>query len=298
MRGNLNSGSLDEQGKAIVEGLGGAWSRSGGMCRCPAHDDRSPSLSVRPGDRRLLFHCFAGCETVRVIRSLEALGLLHPGGPGSERSARGSSRSRRDHGGAARRLWAAARPLAGTPAERYLRSRGLMLPVDDLRYLARAPCGRGIQAILRPALLAAVRDSSGLVAIHRTFLDPVSAALARLPFPKRALGPLGTGSVRLGSPDRGTLGLAEGIESALSATILTGVPCWATLGSERFARVALPGTVCRLVLFLDNDSAGHRAEKLARYAHRMAAVSVEARYPQAAGSDWNDLLRGRDAAHE
>src|SRR5918996_354283 len=32
------------------------------MARCPAHDDRSPSLSVRKGeDGRILVHCHAGC---------------------------------------------------------------------------------------------------------------------------------------------------------------------------------------------------------------------------------------------
>ena len=41
--------------------------------RCPAHDDRTPSLSVRAGtDGRVLLLCRAGCPTERV---LEAIGL-------------------------------------------------------------------------------------------------------------------------------------------------------------------------------------------------------------------------------
>jgi putative DNA primase/helicase len=49
--------------------------------QCPAHDDRTPSLSVREADdRRALVNCFAGCETEAV---LDALGLdwsdLFPG---------------------------------------------------------------------------------------------------------------------------------------------------------------------------------------------------------------------------
>lgn len=40
-------------------------------CRCPAHDDTNPSLSVmQTGDGTVLVHCFAGCETVEVCRKL------------------------------------------------------------------------------------------------------------------------------------------------------------------------------------------------------------------------------------
>ncbi len=43
------------------------------LSRCPAHDDRSPSLAIKDGDDgRVLIHCFAGCETEDV---LSALGL-------------------------------------------------------------------------------------------------------------------------------------------------------------------------------------------------------------------------------
>ena len=43
----------------------------GFMASCPAHDDRSPSLSVKEGnDGRVLLHCFAGCTFYEVIESL------------------------------------------------------------------------------------------------------------------------------------------------------------------------------------------------------------------------------------
>jgi hypothetical protein len=43
------------------------------VCRCPSHDDRGPSLSVRDvGDGRTLVYCFAGCATGDI---LSALGL-------------------------------------------------------------------------------------------------------------------------------------------------------------------------------------------------------------------------------
>jgi hypothetical protein len=33
----------------------------GYTAKCPAHDDSSPSLSIRQKDNRILVHCFAGC---------------------------------------------------------------------------------------------------------------------------------------------------------------------------------------------------------------------------------------------
>ena len=288
------SPSLEAHGREIVERLGGEWRGNGGMCRCPAHDDRNPSLSVRSGERRLLFHCFAGCETGTVIRALNRLQLLLPGPPADSRetAVTPADPGRRNRGAAAR-LWAAARPIGRTPAEAYLASRGLALEMPDLRYHPRTPYGRASQAIFRPAMLARVRDESGLVAVHRTFLDPRSARLADLPVPKRALGRLGQGAVRLRPPDQGTIGWAEGIETALAAMMLSGIPCWATLGTERFARVALPPSVRRLILFLDSDAGGRRAESLARSAQRGTGIEIEARYPATAGADWNDVLLGR-----
>ena len=288
--------SLEDGGRALVERLGGRWTAGGGLCRCPAHHDRTPSLSVRPGERRLLFHCFAGCETGKVIRALCALQLLGEGLAAEDREvAHNPADPNRRNRGAAARLWAAARPIGRSPVEAYLRSRGLTVAASDLRYHARAPYGQGTQAIFRPAMLAAVRDESGLVAVHRTFLDLRPARLADLPVPKRALGRLGKGAVRLYPPRDGTLGWAEGIENAMAATRLTGISCWATLGTERFARVALPASVKRLILFLDNDAGGRRAERLARDALAGAGVELEVRYPEAAGADWNDVLLGHPA---
>ena len=40
------------------------------MARCPAHQDRSPSLSVRETDNRILVHCFGGCEVGDVLEAV------------------------------------------------------------------------------------------------------------------------------------------------------------------------------------------------------------------------------------
>lgn len=44
------------------------WSGAGFVAKCPAHRDRSPSLSVSRGrDDRMLLHCFAGCSPEVVL---------------------------------------------------------------------------------------------------------------------------------------------------------------------------------------------------------------------------------------
>lgn len=40
------------------------------MACCPAHEDRTPSLSVRDADGRILLRCFGGCETGDVLAAL------------------------------------------------------------------------------------------------------------------------------------------------------------------------------------------------------------------------------------
>jgi putative DNA primase/helicase len=63
--------SVDE----IVRALGGRRSGAGWIARCPAHEDRNPSLSVSVRDGKILVHCHAGCDQRAVVEALKALGL-------------------------------------------------------------------------------------------------------------------------------------------------------------------------------------------------------------------------------
>jgi len=57
----------------ILERLDGVHDNGGGnyMACCPAHDDRSPSLSIKQcDDERILLHCFAGCDVEDVCSAL------------------------------------------------------------------------------------------------------------------------------------------------------------------------------------------------------------------------------------
>ena len=120
---------------------------------------------------------------------------------------------------AARRLFQAGRPLPGTPAEAYLRTRGIAGRLDwpALRYHPSVYYRETDHASLEswPALLAAVTDLEGNVTgIQRTWLDPHRAAKAPLADPRRALGHLLGNGVRFGKA-ADIIAAGEGVE-----------PCW------------------------------------------------------------------------
>lgn len=58
--------------------------------KCPAHEDRSPSLSVKAlDDGRVLVHCHAGCSAADVLASVGmSLKDLYPGGALGELSGK------------------------------------------------------------------------------------------------------------------------------------------------------------------------------------------------------------------
>lgn len=58
--------TLSGSGKAQAKKSGNSWK----VC-CPAHDDRTPSLSLTDGDKMLLYNCFGGCSQEDVKKALE-----------------------------------------------------------------------------------------------------------------------------------------------------------------------------------------------------------------------------------
>ena len=91
--------------ETIAKALGGRKAGGGWTARCPAHDDRTPSLSIRDADDgKVLVRCHAGCDQERVIAALRARGLWAENGPRSlSRTARRTSVERKpDHDDAKR----------------------------------------------------------------------------------------------------------------------------------------------------------------------------------------------------
>lgn len=267
----------------LVQRLGGRWHGYTAMCRCPAHDDRTPSLSLRQGDRRVLVTCFAGCTPQAVLRGL-------PGGTASVHFAPSGS-IYRPSAAHVSRLWDQAMPVPGTLAARYLRSRWLSEALADVRYHPRCPIGPRPQTVFRPALLVAVREGRDLVAVQRCVLDRHAACTGKL-----MLGRPGRGAWQ-GAQAGGTLAVAEGCESAAAFTILTGLPCWASLGARRLDQLRIPPRVQEIVLAEDADFEGTRAAAHALLRYRADGLVVRRCPPPRPHKDWADILTaGRDGS--
>lgn len=202
---------------------------------------------------------------------------------------------------AARRLFAASQPLAGTLAERYLARRGIALaePAPALRFhprcYHRAPAGRQVW----PALIAAVTDGAGAITgVHRTWLDPATAGKAPLDQPRRALGHLLGHGVRFGTVDD-TLAAGEGIETVLALCMaLPGLPAVAALSAAHLAALLFPPGLRRLYVASDADAAGGRALERLTGRGRTCGVEVHPLVPWAEDTNADLMARGLDGVRD
>jgi len=187
-------------------------------------------------------------------------------------------------------LWGKSLPVRATdPAGVYLASRlGRMPERTGLRFQPRCPYPEGDTW---PAMLAMFVGVDGTPSgLHRTYLteDGRKAPVVSV---KLSLGPLiNGGAVRL-SPIAPTLGIAEGIETALAVTAQFGVPCWAALNANRLAAWEPPAGVREVVIFADNDeSFTGQTAAFDLEARIRRKVSVRIEIPMTEDRDWCDVL--------
>jgi putative DNA primase/helicase len=131
--------------------------------------------------------------------------------------------------------------------------------------------------------------------VQLTYLNARTGAKACISAPRITVGQMGTGAVRLAAAGA-TLGLAEGVETALSATELHGVPCWATLGGQRLSKITLPAEVKTVHVFADNDEPGKVAAERAAHRYTSEGKHVTLHFPPKKHGDFNDALLARRAA--
>ena len=104
------------------------------------------------------------------------------------------------------------------------------------------------------------------------------------------------GAVRLMQIDeRKILGVAEGIETSLSASILFGVPCWSALNAGGLSVWHVPPDISEVLIFADNDqnTTGQRFADVLRRRCEAAGKKVTVHLPEKNGEDWNDVHQGK-----
>lgn len=71
----LASSSTSFTAQWLTEALGGRWNGRTGTARCPAHPDRTPSLSITSGTKQdVVVHCFV-CDQSDVVAKIQEMGL-------------------------------------------------------------------------------------------------------------------------------------------------------------------------------------------------------------------------------
>jgi hypothetical protein len=163
--------------------------------------------------------------------------------------------------------------------------------IRDHPGLKHSPTGLNL-----PAMVAAITGADRkLTSVQRTFLRVDGRGKANVSQPKLSLGAMRDGAVRLG-PAGPVIGIAEGVETGLSAAQLFGLPVWCSLSASRLDRLWLPSEAREVHLFADNGTPGHEAAERVAKAYQAKGRRVVLRFPPERFDDWNDALRAGLAA--
>ena len=182
--------------------------------------------------------------------------------------------------------WGLAGPIEpGDIVDRYFRGRGIAL--EKFPWCLRRD-GNFLIAVL------SAPDGTGS-SILRTELAPDgSKRLTRKFMP----GKIAKGSAVRLARQNGILGIAEGIETALSAGILFGIPTWAAGNTTLLTQFQVPDGVEKVVIFGDNDRSFGGGAAAFSLAHRLACgsrkIEISIEIPDGVGTDWNDKLKSHD----
>ncbi len=267
---------------------------------CPACH-YAAGLVLKERDGRTMWWC-ASCANDREALTAAVLGRATDAelrDMSSHRPKDDAERSRH-----ALTLWHHGVPVTGTLAARYLAARGVL---DALGSFPAHPAGPALRFLpdakhmdgsARPALLALVRRTATAepVAVHRTFLSADGAAKAGDP-PRASKGPVKGGAILLHAPDpaRGLV-VAEGIETAASASAVLNMSAWACVSAGGLAAFAPPRGLAALTVAADPDEPGQRAAWTCARRLRAAGLRVRVATPDTPGADFNDLLLSRKHA--
>ncbi|MBN5207790.1 toprim domain-containing protein [Serratia marcescens] len=194
--------------------------------------------------------------------------------------------------------------LRGTGAELYLHGRGInKLPAEWVRFNETEKTPYGVKQAM---WALATDDKAKPCYLHRTFLD--GAKKANISTQKRMLSLqdesyldyAGSVAIRM-HPIASTLGIAEGIETALSCHQIYNCNTWAVLNSSLMKKFRAPAGVKHLIIFADCDDNGAGQAAAFECGHRNILSKndverVSIRWPEK--GDFNDMLMNGAKVYE
>lgn len=185
----------------------------------------------------------------------------------------------------------------GDPAWEYLKGRGLKNIPKVLRYSSK--CWESERKKNEKAMLSVFTGADGkAITMHRTYLDCDSNKLD-IKSPKKilpSLDDMSGGAARLYPIENGTLGIAEGIETAIAAHCDLKIPVWASLTSTLLSSFKVPSTIKTLMIISDNDKnyAGQKAAyTLANRISVIDKIDVNVYVPHKINTDWLDVYNSQ-----
>jgi putative DNA primase/helicase len=196
-------------------------------------------------------------------------------------------------------IWESSAPISrDDPAGLYLHRRlGRMPSGTGLRYAKTEYFEGDVRVGTMPTMLAPVLSPAGdFVGLHRTYLT-VSGHKAPVDSAKKLLrcGPLEGAAVRL-APAAAVMGVAEGIETALSASFRFLLPVWSALSANGIEKFEPLAKVKHLDIFSDNDISGTGQLASYKLMNRLfltnKGVSTSVIVPPRPDTDWADYEEG------
>ncbi len=240
----------------ILESLHARRSGSGWIARCPAHDDKAPSLSLKITETgRLLAYCHAGCTFDEIRQALGLAGERFTSSNNSNNSGSNPTPEQIEAQGKALRIWKNSKPAR-----------------MDHPYLLRKKIQPHQLRQITDSLIIPLQDSSG---------DLWNLQFVHTDGTKRFLRGGRTKSLFtvLGEPSsEGRIYIAEGFATGATIHELTGKPVFVAFSASNLPAVAL--TVrqafpkAEIVLAADSDEAGERySEAAAREINGLVAYA-------------------------
>jgi len=199
-------------------------------------------------------------------------------------------------------IWDATESDNGRIAE-YFQHRGLDIEVPlslrlhpSFNYYHQGP------PVKYPAMIGRIQRNGETVGLHLTYLDvdgPDKAPVSQPRKIRKCVENISGGAVRLFQPKtREPLILCEGIETALAARKMMGLPAWSCLNAGMLENADIPDSISEIVIAGDNDKNNRGQKAMERLAERLHAEGKRVQValppgPLPEGSkslDWLDVM--------